>query len=180
MQPLEPRPPEPARARLPEPGLSREPPRPDEPPPPPPEPTEARRETPVIDPATGQVQQVAELPAAAPAETAAAETGPLASAHFETDSWRILPADTGRLRAAAAALREMTGRVVLEGHCDPRGTEAHNYALGLRRAEVVRDWLVRAGVSAERLLVQSRGESGLLSSRPEEYWKDRRVEFRTE
>ncbi|MEO0074463.1 MAG: outer membrane protein assembly factor BamD [candidate division WOR-3 bacterium] len=100
--------------------------------------------------------------------------------HFETDSWRILPQDTARLRTLAEQLRETSGMVVIEGHCDPRGSEQYNEALGMRRAESVRDWLVSNGVPAERLRVVSRGESTLLSRSPSEYWKDRRVEFRLE
>lgn len=100
--------------------------------------------------------------------------------HFETDSWRILPQDTARLRLVAERLREMSGMVTIEGHCDPRGSERYNDSLGMRRAESVRDWLVAGGVPAERLRVVSRGESMLLSQDPEEYWKDRRVEFRWE
>lgn len=97
--------------------------------------------------------------------------------HFETDSWRIRAVDTAALRAIAARLVEMPGAVVLVGYCDPRGSKAHNDTLGLRRAEAVRNWLVVAGVPAERLQVESRGETALLSIEPADYWKDRRVEF---
>jgi peptidoglycan-associated lipoprotein len=151
-----------------------------------PPPTPAGPGQPSADDATGQMQLAAAdtLPAPpAEPETAgpAPEPGPAKAGfepvHFETDSWRILPEDTASLRTAAARLIEMAGTFTLEGYCDPRGTEQHNDTLGLKRARAVQDWLATAGVPAERLVAVTRGETGLLSTRPEEYWKDRRVEF---
>lgn len=49
-------------------------------------------------------------------------------------------------------------RVEVEGHCDERGTSEYNLGLGARRARVVRDALVQAGVNSENLSTVSYGE----------------------
>ncbi|MCY4512962.1 MAG: OmpA family protein [Bdellovibrionales bacterium] len=66
-------------------------------------------------------------------------------------------------------------RVVLEGHCDPQGSEAYNIKLGQSRAEEVKQYLVEQGISEERLGLVSYGESNLLSY--EDDAKNRRVSF---
>ena len=48
--------------------------------------------------------------------------------------------------------------IVIEGHCDERGTNEYNLALGERRAKAVKDYLVAAGVDAERISTISYGE----------------------
>jgi len=48
--------------------------------------------------------------------------------------------------------------VIVEGHCDERGTEAYNLALGERRARSVRDYLVTRGIAADRISTISYGE----------------------
>lgn len=48
--------------------------------------------------------------------------------------------------------------VILTGHCDERGTPEYNLSLGLRRAQAVRDQLVRLGVDPGRLICQTAGE----------------------
>lgn len=53
--------------------------------------------------------------------------------------------------------------VVLEGHCDPQGSEKYNIALGQSRAEQVRQYLLDQGITEERIEVISYGESNLLS-----------------
>ncbi|MEO0085338.1 MAG: tetratricopeptide repeat protein [candidate division WOR-3 bacterium] len=122
---------------------------------------------------------------AVPAETAPGKARPptepfeLAIVHFDFDEWRIRAEDTVLLNQSARALTERSDReVTIVGHCDPRGTDAYNNKLGLRRAEAVRDYLVSAGVSRERLNVESAGKSRPISTGPDEYWLDRRVEFR--
>jgi peptidoglycan-associated lipoprotein len=115
-----------------------------------------------------------EKPATAPAS---ARTTASAIAHFETDRWAIQPADSAGLRALADSLKAHPEKTwVVLGFCDPRASERYNQRLGLRRAQAVKDYLVSLGVSADRLEVESRGKEQLLSTRPEEYWLDRRVE----
>ena len=68
----------------------------------------------------------------------------------------------------------------LEGHCDERGTEEYNLALGERRALGVREYLVKKGVPADRLSTISYGEERPANSEHNEFaWaENRRVEFK--
>lgn len=52
-----------------------------------------------------------------------------------------------------------TVRIRITGHCDSRGPAAYNQALGLRRAQAAKDYLVRAGIDAGRIDIASMGES---------------------
>ncbi len=72
-----------------------------------------------------------------------------------------------------------TARIVVEGHCDERGTAEYNLSLGHRRARAVREVLVKAGVSAERIAVVSYGEERpFVLGHDESAWKwNRRVHF---
>jgi peptidoglycan-associated lipoprotein len=69
--------------------------------------------------------------------------------------------------------------VSIEGHCDERGTEEYNMNLGMRRAKVVRDYLVSKGIAANRLHTTSYGEMRPLdpAHTEEVYTKNRRVQF---
>ncbi len=49
-------------------------------------------------------------------------------------------------------------RILIEGHADSRGTNEYNLALGERRADAVRDYMVSLGVTAERITIVSKGE----------------------
>ena len=65
------------------------------------------------------------------------------------------------VRLAAAALKDDASLVItIEGHTCNLGTGPHNLALGNRRASAVKDYLVGAGVPADRLLTLSQGEAG--------------------
>ncbi|MEO0078930.1 MAG: OmpA family protein, partial [candidate division WOR-3 bacterium] len=100
-------------------------------------------------------------------------------AYFDTDSAAIR-GEADSLEALVAFLKAHTDvQIELVGHCDPRGTDEYNLALGLRRAQAVRKYLVDAGIAETRISVRSRGKQDLRSTRPEEYWLDRRVESRT-
>ncbi|MFO7930510.1 MAG: peptidoglycan-associated lipoprotein Pal [Thermodesulfobacteriota bacterium] len=70
--------------------------------------------------------------------------------------------------------------IVIEGHCDERGTDEYNLALGSRRAESVKDYLVKAGVDGDQLSTISYGEERPAEEGSgEEVWeKNRRAEFR--
>jgi peptidoglycan-associated lipoprotein len=69
--------------------------------------------------------------------------------------------------------------VTVEGHCDERGTEAYNIALGERRAESVKNFLVDMGISANRLKTISYGEERPIAmGQDEASWaKNRRAQF---
>jgi outer membrane protein OmpA-like peptidoglycan-associated protein len=99
-------------------------------------------------------------------------------AHFATDSWQIQAADSARLRADAESLKAHSDvKIVIVGHCDPRASERYNRELGLKRAHAVKGFLVAAGVDADRVSVRSDGEKRPISTKPDEFWLDRRVEF---
>ena len=80
--------------------------------------------------------------------------------HFDRDGFSLRSEDLERLRMAATALKDDPSLVVtIEGHTCNLGTGSHNLALGNRRANAVKDYLVGAGVPADRLLTVSLGEA---------------------
>ena len=79
--------------------------------------------------------------------------------YFEFDRAVINSADLEALQVHADVLRDNPSRrVVIEGHCDERGTREYNLALGERRADAVRSFLTAAGVSGSRIETVSYGE----------------------
>ncbi len=78
---------------------------------------------------------------------------------FDYDRAVIRPADLSALERHAAYLNENRDKkVVLEGHCDERGTREYNLALGENRSNAVRGFLISAGVSARQIDTVSYGE----------------------
>ena len=85
-------------------------------------------------------------------------TGPIA--HFDFDQARLTSEDTEKLRTLAAALKaHPAARILIAGNCDELGTEEYNLALGQRRAEVARKYLVDLGIAPSRLETISYGEN---------------------
>ena len=79
--------------------------------------------------------------------------------YFEVDRSEIHPDDLGKVEAVAGILaQDAQNKVLIEGHCDERGTEEYNRALGERRALSGRDALSGLGVSADRVRTMSYGE----------------------
>ena len=79
--------------------------------------------------------------------------------YFELDRSEIHPDDLSKVEAVAGILaQDAQNKVLIEGHCDERGTEEYNRALGERRALSVRDALSGLGVSADRVRTMSYGE----------------------
>jgi len=82
---------------------------------------------------------------------------------FDWDSTKLSDASMNVLQQAATAFKTKGGaRVTATGHTDTTGTEAYNMALSLRRANAVKDALVREGVPAQAITTVGRGEAGLL------------------
>jgi peptidoglycan-associated lipoprotein len=99
---------------------------------------------------------------------------------FALDSDRLDDAGRAALDANAKVMRDNPGlRVMIEGHCDERGTVEYNQALGERRATSARDYLVRAGVEASRISTVSYGkERPFAEGATEEAWsQNRRAHF---
>jgi peptidoglycan-associated lipoprotein len=79
--------------------------------------------------------------------------------YFDTDRYNIDSADQAALRTQAQWLmRYPNKRATIEGHCDERGTREYNLALGERRANAAKDYLVGLGVDASRLQTVSYGK----------------------
>jgi outer membrane protein OmpA-like peptidoglycan-associated protein len=65
----------------------------------------------------------------------------------------------------------------LTGYCCPIGTPEYNLELGKRRAEAVKDYLIKRGAASDAIWTRSMGEANLVSDVESEYWKNRRVEI---
>ncbi len=92
--------------------------------------------------------------------------------HFEFDKYNIRPGDAEILNRNAALVK-----VQIEGHCDERGTVEYNLALGERRANSTKKYLISLGISADRISTISYGkERPLDPGHNEEAWaKNRRA-----
>ena len=78
---------------------------------------------------------------------------------FATNETILTTASRETLRAQAAWLRQNSSiNVVLEGHADERGTREYNLALGERRANSAKDYLMTYGISSDRISVLSYGK----------------------
>ncbi len=100
--------------------------------------------------------------------------------HFDYDSAEVRPTDTVRMELVARYLNaQPTFYLLVEGHCDERGTEQYNLTLGQRRAQSVRDALMKFGISPERVQTISYGEKVpvIASSDDVSYEENRRGEF---
>jgi peptidoglycan-associated lipoprotein len=102
--------------------------------------------------------------------------------HFDFDKYDIRPGDAKILDSDAAWLKSNPGNLVLiEGHCDERGTNEYNLALGERRAKSTMNYLVAQGVQASRITIISYGkERPLCTEHNEACWaQNRRAHFLT-
>jgi peptidoglycan-associated lipoprotein len=100
--------------------------------------------------------------------------------YFEFDKSTLTPAAQDSLLKKAAWLRENPdATVTIEGHCDERGTNEYNLALGDRRAESAKAFLIDLGIDSARLTTISYGEERPVDPRHvEEAWaKNRRDHF---
>jgi peptidoglycan-associated lipoprotein len=105
---------------------------------------------------------------------------PLKMINFDFDSYVLSqPARDVLYNNADYLLKKYKGKVKLEGHCDERGSDEYNLALGEKRAKAAMDYLATLGVPPEQLSIISYGkERPLDAGHSEENWaKNRRVEF---
>ena len=95
---------------------------------------------------------------------------------FDTDQYDLDDRDRATLDAQAAWLQQNTGvRVTIEGHADERGTREYNLALGERRANSVKNYLVALGVDQNRVTTISYGkERPAVPGSSEEAWAQNR------
>ncbi|HMI69485.1 MAG TPA: peptidoglycan-associated lipoprotein Pal [Solirubrobacteraceae bacterium] len=100
--------------------------------------------------------------------------------YFDFDKYDIRPGDRRILDANAQWLKEHANQLVLiEGHCDERGTNEYNLGLGDRRARATMNYLVGQGVQANRFTIVSYGEERpVCTEKNESCWqKNRRAAF---
>jgi peptidoglycan-associated lipoprotein len=117
---------------------------------------------------------------ARPAPSEFAAIPELQDIHFDFDKYDIRPGDAKTLDVNAAWLKANANQLVLiEGHCDERGTNEYNLALGERRAKSTMNYLVSQGVQANRITIISYGEERpLCTEHNETCWaKNRRAHF---
>lgn len=99
---------------------------------------------------------------------------------FDFDQFSIRGDAKSKLEAKLPILRaDASIQLRIDGHADERGSDEYNLALGLRRANAVKDFLTGYGIDTSRLQVRSLGETTPLDKRSnEEAWaKNRRAEF---
>lgn len=103
----------------------------------------------------------------------------LVDIYFDFDKYDIRPGDARALESNARWLRANRDIVLIEGHCDVRGTNEYNVALGERRAKSAMDFLVAQGVAASRITIVSYGEERpQCAESTEACWsKNRRAHF---
>jgi peptidoglycan-associated lipoprotein len=132
------------------------------PPPPPPPPVvvqETVKETVTVTPAPPMPSPAAAQPAPRPAPQEFAVNANVKDIFFDFDKYNIRPGDAKILDANATWLKaNPTQLVLIEGHCDERGTVEYNLALGERRAKAAMNYLVAQGVQASRFTVISYGK----------------------
>jgi len=117
---------------------------------------------------------------ALPPEIAAASRTALRDIHFAYDSAEIMPDEAAILQGVAGFLSQYpTVLLQVQGHCDERGTEEYNMALGSRRAGGVRQFLMDLQIDPNRLYIISYGEEQPLDPGTDEAarTKNRRVHF---
>ena len=96
--------------------------------------------------------------------------------YFAFDSDTLVPSETAKLDRIAAYMSDKAELgLVIEGHCDQRGTDEYNRALGERRANAVRAYLVNAGLADGRLRTVSYGkDKPEVEGTGEAVWKQNR------
>lgn len=134
----------------------------------------------VSAPASPTPSAAAPVGGARPAPSEFAAVPNVKDVFFDFDKYDIRPADARTLDANAAWLKSNGNMLVLiEGHCDERGTNEYNLALGERRAKAAMNYLVSQGVQASRITIISYGEERpVCSEKSEACWaKNRRAHF---
>ena len=106
--------------------------------------------------------------------------GQFVPVYFDYDSAQVKGSERSKVEAVAEHLKKSSGvGVIVEGHCDERGSSEYNLALGERRAQGVRAYLMSLGLDAARIQTKSMGkEKPVALGHDEESWsKNRRAEF---
>jgi len=101
---------------------------------------------------------------------------PLDDVFFDFDEWTIRNDARAALQNNAQWLQRWTStRITIEGHCDELGTAEYNLALGERRANATKEYLVSLGVAPDRILLVTKGkESPFCTDAHEQCWQQNR------
>ena len=113
-------------------------------------------------------------------EGEAFESSLLKDVHFDYDKYDIRPQDAEILKGNATLLKKYLNiKIQIEGHCDERGTSEYNLALGERRSNSIKDYLLSLGILGDRVSTISYGkERPLDPGHNDEAWaKNRRGHF---
>jgi peptidoglycan-associated lipoprotein len=139
---------------------------------------------PSTTPAPGMTPSPVAPSTAAPSTTPPAPSEFTANANlkdvfFDFDKYDIRPNDAKMLDSNAVWLKSNNDLVLIEGHCDERGTNEYNLALGERRAKAAMNYLVAQGVQASRITIISYGkERPTCTEHSEACWaQNRRAHF---
>lgn len=100
--------------------------------------------------------------------------------YFGFDSTVVPSDEIGKIDQVAQHLTDKTDRVVVvEGHCDERGSNEYNMSLGENRSIIIRNYLIQSGISEDRIQTRSYGEEKpAADGHDESFWsKNRRGEF---
>ncbi len=120
-----------------------------------------------------------EIPVA-PAPAAPAKVAVTKDINFDFDKYNIRPGDADILKANSAWFKENPGKKMrVEGHCDERGTVEYNLALGQKRADAAKAYIVNLGVDGKLIETVSYGkERPVDPGHNEAAWsKNRRAHF---
>jgi peptidoglycan-associated lipoprotein len=100
--------------------------------------------------------------------------------YFDYDESEIRSEFRTALSAGARSIKDADATVLISGHCDERGSEEYNFALGERRAGAVRKYLYNLGVPLGQMTIVSYGETRpAVKGRGEGAWRlNRRAEFK--
>lgn len=104
----------------------------------------------------------------------------LQTIYFDYDSFDLRPDALATLRENAEKIKQVPGVMIqIEGHCDERGTQEYNLALGEKRALATRAHLMNLGISGDRMITISYGEEVPVAfgSNESAWSQNRRAEF---
>ncbi len=152
-------------------------------------PESARIEKPTTPPVVEEARVAEQPPAPAPAPGPSSTPPPqppqpvagLSDVFFDFDRFTVRSDAQSVLDADAGVLKlRPDQQIVVEGHCDERGTSAYNLVLGERRAQSVKNYLQVLGVPASQIQITSYGkERPFCTEHSEECWQsNRRAHFR--
>jgi peptidoglycan-associated lipoprotein len=126
-------------------------------------------------------QEEVQEPEVKPVETPTQVTSQMQNIYFDFDRSDIRPGDAKILENNAMQLKDNPNtKIMIEGHCDPIGTNEYNMALGWRRANSAQDYLAKLGVGKSQMSTISYGEEKLVTTNEAEYQLDRRCEFKAQ